>query len=285
MAVSANIVSLFFTAFFLGIHLVTSYIALRSHFVRRRRRGRSPIWLYVVVIILMGSIGTLSAVADVILTNEAWIARNADSSVDVDLWINIVENPDSVIQPLIGDVALIYRCWLVYEHNRKTVAAAIMLWLGASSMIMVIIAGSIATNIGSRFYDSYLTPLMVSALSLTVALNVITTLLVMIRLCTVIREIRQYNIIDRPSVDVVAHLVIDSGLLYTITVIITLGVRIALNGASYLLNASLVQISGIAFNLIIIRAGRFPGRHTTEEQVERFIQHALQDHSPDPGYG
>jgi len=105
---------------------------------------------------------------------------------------------------------------------------------------------------------SYFTPFIVSALSFTVALNILTTSLIVLRLWSVSREIRP-QITGRPYLGLVMRIIIESGLLYTLTAIITLGTGVLKNGADYIAAAALVQITGIAFNLIIIRCDQMLG--------------------------
>lgn len=91
MAVAVNVLTLFFTAFFLGIHLVTFCMSLWSQLVKRPERGLGVRWLFVAVTLLMGTVGILSAVVDVALNNQVWVTNDGQLYSDLGLWMNIVE--------------------------------------------------------------------------------------------------------------------------------------------------------------------------------------------------
>jgi len=248
----SRILALFFTDIFLGIHLVTLALSLWIQLYKNPARGMRTNWLLVAATVVMGIIGVVDAALDAVLNVHVWTGGDLELFTDRASWINIIKNFDQFVQPLIGDAILIYRCWMVFERGWLAISLPILLWIATfvTSMMFMVLAAM--TNSSSGVNATSLTPWVASAFSLTVILNIITTSLITIRIWNVSRYIRPH-IVGQSKVAWMIRVIIESGLLYTLTAIIMLATSVAKTNADYIPGDVLVQMTGIAFNLIIIR--------------------------------
>ncbi|EMD36422.1 hypothetical protein CERSUDRAFT_106312 [Gelatoporia subvermispora B] len=248
----ARLLALFFTDTFLGIHLVTMGMALWIQLHKDPARGKRTNWLLVIVTIIMGVVGILDATLDIVLNIRVWTTGDLTLFTERASWINIEKNVNQFVQPLIGDAILIYRCWVVYERRWMMIVVPALLWVATCvmSMFTMVLSADIASTSGIN--AAFLTPFISSAFSLTVALNIVTTSLIVLRIWNISRDVRRYST-GNNKVAFVVRIIIESGLLYTLTAVIILGTVVAKSNADYIPGDCLVQITGIAFNMIIIR--------------------------------
>ncbi|OCH85478.1 hypothetical protein OBBRIDRAFT_739850 [Obba rivulosa] len=233
----ARVLALFFTDIFLGIHLVTLALSLWIQLSKNGLRGIKTKWLLVFVTLIMGFIGVEDAALDAVLNVQVWTSGNLALFTDRASWINIVK---------------IYRCWIVYERRWLAVALPILLWTASAVVSTIFMVLAVVTKSSSGVNAMSLTPWVAASFSITVVLNIITTSLITIRIWNVSKAIRPY-IVGQNKVVYVVRIIIESGLLYTLTAIIMLATSVAKTNADYIPGDVLVQMTGIAFNLIIIR--------------------------------
>ncbi|OCH94041.1 hypothetical protein OBBRIDRAFT_217729 [Obba rivulosa] len=264
----AQILALFFTNIFLGIHLVTFAMALWAQLVKNPGRGRKINWLLVSVTLVLGTIGMLDATLGTVLNIEAWSGGGLDVFTN-DSWINDVRVVDQIIPPVVGDAMLTYRCWIVYERNWKSIVVPVFLWIAGSVLSVVIIVKSVTIKSASGVNDPSLTVFYGVALALTVALNVITTSLIVIRIWRTSRNVRRYIREGHERLIYVIRIIVESGLMYTLAAMATLFTAVTQSNADYIVGDCLVQITGIAFNLIIVRFDQnLASRSANQSQID-----------------
>ncbi|EMD32785.1 hypothetical protein CERSUDRAFT_99162 [Gelatoporia subvermispora B] len=202
----------------------------------------------------MGIIGMLNAGIDLALSNQVFAVTGGDTSLFTDLsyWINIIEDLNVVIQPLIGDAMLVYRMWVIYGRRWRTIIPFAFIWTGLMSVTTAFIILTIKSNLSGGLNGSNVTPFVAAALVLTVINNIMMTSLIAYRLWRITRELRPY-IIGQHTLSSFMRIIIESGMLYTSTAIILLGATVSKNNFDFIAAGALVQVTGIAFNLIIIR--------------------------------
>ncbi|OCH91913.1 hypothetical protein OBBRIDRAFT_487581 [Obba rivulosa] len=248
----ARILTLFFTNIFLGIHLVTFGVSLYTQLWKNPANGRPIKRLLVAVTLAMGIIGMLDAGLDVALNIKVWTSGNVSLFSDVAYWINVVKDSDKAIQPLIGDGILTYRCWVVWERRWQAIVVSTILWFAGLAVSIAVIAKSAMLKGFTGINAPSLTPFLGAAYTLTVALNILTTSLIVYRIWIVSRDVRRY-IAGQDKLTYIIRIIIESGALYSITALVTLLTAVSKSNADYIMGNALVQMTGICFNLIIIR--------------------------------
>ncbi|EMD32205.1 hypothetical protein CERSUDRAFT_118836 [Gelatoporia subvermispora B] len=277
----AQVLSLFLTSIFLGIHLVTFALVLWTQFVRYPSRGRNINWLLVAVSVVLGTVGILDGSLGAVTNAQVWTSGN-QSLFTKDTWPNGVRIVDQVIPPIVGDAMLTYRCWMVYERSWKVVVAPACIWIAGVSISVFIVAKSIAIKSASGVNDPSLTVYYGVALTLTVVLNFIATSSIVLRIWRMNKNIRQY-VGRHDKLIYIIRIVIESGLLYTTAALITLLTAVTNNNADYIVGDCLVQITGIAFNLMIVR---FDQNLASRSVIEsHHLSWHVAEHVSDPSSG
>ncbi|KAK0484595.1 hypothetical protein IW261DRAFT_846894 [Armillaria novae-zelandiae] len=165
------------------------------------------------------------------------------------------------VQTLIGDGILTYRCWIVYGKSWAVAAVPALLWIG--TLVTTVLNIVVISHIHSEALTAptSLRPIISSFWGISIALNIITTCLIVARIYSVDRMVYMHSVTrlsgphsDRPNgLQRAMRIIIESGAIYTSVAIITCATYVSGSIAVYITSALEVQTAGIAFNLIIIR--------------------------------
>ncbi|KAJ8488385.1 hypothetical protein ONZ45_g13973 [Pleurotus djamor] len=260
----ARIVGFFLECTAFGIFLITFPLCMRAllwHQGKMRSLG-SVNWPMFVAAILLAVFVTFDVIITLIWLVKAFVLNNHDGDAaqqvftDISNWINVMRTVNFLIPVLIGDLVLIYRCWVVYSQSYRAVFLPAFIWFCDAAI------GSYIIHVESRLHEHgplqvpELTPFFTSFLVITVAQNFITTTMIILR----IRHVDQLS--ARTKLQRVMRIVIESGLLYTATAIISLATYLSGSFSYNSVTDAELPILVIAFNLIIIRAKSQPSENT-----------------------
>ncbi|OCH94025.1 hypothetical protein OBBRIDRAFT_885108 [Obba rivulosa] len=248
---TAELLAQFFADILLGIHLVALGMSLWSQLYSNSVRGRRVHSFLVIATVAMGLIGMFNAALGVALNILAWDRKTVMVYIDAP-WPYKLINVNIVVQSLIGDATWIYRCWIVYERNWKAIIFSIFLWISGLVVSTLVVVKAGPTHRFKGINDPSLTPFIGSALVLTVVLNIVTTTLIVLRIWRVSRGIRIY-IVGQQRLTYVMRIIVESGLLYTLSAILVLMTSVFKSNLDYIAGHCFVQMIGISFNLVIVR--------------------------------
>ncbi|OCH89649.1 hypothetical protein OBBRIDRAFT_826431 [Obba rivulosa] len=250
--IQARIFTFMFSSFFLGVHLTTTTICLWALLVRNPSRGRKIHYGFLAVTLVMACIGSLDVSVDAVTNVRVWTTGDIKLFTDETQWMNLTKNIDISLQLLIGDAVLTYRCWIVYERKWLAIIPSLTIWLGSVSVAILLMVRSV-TAIGSSGINA---PSLVSVTAaqqaLTVGLNTLTSSLIILRIWKVSSSIRMY-MVGQDRLLYAIRVIAESGSMYAMSAAICLATILARSTAVYITADCLVQITGICFNLIIIR--------------------------------
>jgi hypothetical protein len=191
---------------------------------------------------------------------------------------------NTLTQSIIGDGILVYRCWVVFSRSWLAIGVSVVLWLATTgcSVAALYFAGTLHSH--DTVNAGKLQPLITSFLASSIALNVVTTGLIVYRIWRVEQSSRRMNAVSywasvnqlnrspavhQPHISRLRHamlVMVESGALYTGTAIITFITYLSGHNSSYATSDVEVQIVGIAFSMIIIRAASSAEMATTNSQ-------------------
>ncbi|KAM5545449.1 hypothetical protein V8D89_000487 [Ganoderma adspersum] len=257
----AQIVALFLESLFYGLYLVSfgmcMYTMLTSSQPRRGQRS-----MFLVVALLLFVFATLDValllrhVLDAFIWYQGPGGALAEFS-DISYWVNVMKTVTYVAQTSIGDVMLIYRCYVVYSRNWMLVAPLCILWLVGIIVSVFWCYIEFTLHANALLNTRKLKPFITSTLVITLVLNLIATSLIVYKIWSTERSTRRAfagtGLDNTSNLRRAMHIVIESGLLYSVGVVVFFAVYLASNNAQYGVSDCVVQIIGIAFNLIIIR--------------------------------
>ncbi|KAF7332999.1 hypothetical protein MVEN_02406200 [Mycena venus] len=268
---------LFLESLFYGIYLVTCGFCLQTLFTtqNRLRRLRELNWPMVVVVFLLFGIATVDVVLQFYRNLHTFEIANgpADATedfTDISDPINVVKSATVCVQTTIADIMLVYRCWAVYGRSWLVISLPLLLVLANTAVTGVVLYLEITLNAHALLNVKQVKPFGAAFWALTIVINVVTTGLIVVRLWRInhrtkdllYRSESQRGSGRSPSTKLqrVMRIIVESGLLYTGTSLITFITYVTNSVAVYVTTDIEVQVIGIAFNLIIIRAAQ-----TTQE--------------------
>ncbi|KIY47194.1 hypothetical protein FISHEDRAFT_45812 [Fistulina hepatica ATCC 64428] len=176
-------------------------------------------------------------------------------------WMSVTKMATYVCQTMIGDAILIYRAFIIWGRKWCVIVPSMLLWIVCTACGMIIMHIEATMNSDGDLATARLSPFITSMLSLTLGLNLLTTLLIIIRIWSIKTElytnggaVPYERVVRQDPFMRVMRMLIESGLLYTVSVVVLFATYLADNNAFLGVSDSIVQIIGISFTLIIIRA-------------------------------
>ncbi|TFK32631.1 hypothetical protein BDQ12DRAFT_616759, partial [Crucibulum laeve] len=261
-----------------GIYLVTFFSCLQVLlFENGRLKGLTATnKTLLVAALLMFVFGTLDVALGLRHNLDAFVYTTGtpeEEFAHISYWVNVMKIVNYDAQTFIGDGILLYRCFIIYNRAWLIIILPALMWIGTAvcSVLAVYIEATLGTGV---LTESQLKPFITGTLSLTLAMNIITTdegdihsgliihRILLIQSNTVGRLTRTSGI-SPPSR--VVKVLIECGAIYTVSVLILFGCYLSSNNAQLGVSDSIVQIIGITFNLIILNVGR--GTATTSQPV------------------
>ncbi|KAJ7183252.1 hypothetical protein C8R46DRAFT_511920 [Mycena filopes] len=165
-------------------------------------------------------------------------------------WMLAVEDTAQVI---LGDGLLIYRCYVLYDRNWRAIALPTVTWMTLIAMSITSSYHESMLGPGKSLNDSSVLPFLSATLLLTFATSIITTYLIIRRLCLAPTDVAGSlppHILTR-----IATIFFETGLIYTLSVIGSLGVYLSGSNLEYVASLSMIHIIPITCNLLLIRVG------------------------------
>ncbi|KAG2030042.1 hypothetical protein BDR03DRAFT_975101 [Suillus americanus] len=166
----------------------------------------------------------------------------------------------SSVADLVGDLLLIYRCWLLWGKNSYVIILPLLTALGGFGCILPIPSLLLSIDPTSPVPPTQLVPLTTAGYALPLCTNIMVTGLIAGRLWYISR----IPVVDEHGKPVILKiaaggrpmmLIIESGALYMVTQLIFVVLVAIGNPAEAILSYVGTQIYGIASTLIIIRVG------------------------------
>ncbi|KAH8105362.1 hypothetical protein BXZ70DRAFT_1043500 [Cristinia sonorae] len=277
----AQIVALFLESVFYGIYLVTFglcvNVLLFSEHTRpggdRKYRLLSPFFIVALLLFIIATLDEallLRHVLDAFIWYKGAGGAKAEFA-DISYWVNVMKTVCYVAQTSIADAMLIYRCYIVYGRNRMIAVGLSVLWLAC--MVCEAFTCYIEFTLHSDTFlnSSKLSPFITALLSLTLALNLLATSMIVYKIYTILGQSAHYFVSSRGEgrsgggLRRAMRIVIESGAMYSVAVFVFFVVYLAGNNAQYGVSDCVVQVIGMAFNLMIIRLdqGRTIEAHTS----------------------
>ncbi|KAH0833224.1 hypothetical protein J3R83DRAFT_12284 [Lanmaoa asiatica] len=185
---------------------------------------------------------TLSAIGVINYANET------NQLVAADFFISFTD--------LLGDLVLIYRCWMVWGKNYYVVILPLLTSVSGFACIIAVLDLLLATNPSSPAPPAALVPLGLAGYTLPLCTNVIVTSLIVYRIWSTSRTVHDSPFhIGEGATRRAMMLLIESGALYLLFQFVFVVLFAVSNPAEAILAVMAVQIYGIAPTLIIIRVG------------------------------
>ncbi|TFY83351.1 hypothetical protein EWM64_g658 [Hericium alpestre] len=166
------------------------------------------------------------------------------------IFLNVVY----MLQTLLGDSMVIYRCYVVWQSFRIIIFPVIMLTATLVTGIGGIWASSILPS-GAAIFAKGAANWITSFYSLSMATNIICTSLLVYRIWKTAADVRRHLATSALPLMSVLLVIVDAALLYTFTLLTSLILFAIGSNAQDLIVSMLVPIISITFYMVIMRSG------------------------------
>ncbi|KAJ7895072.1 hypothetical protein B0H13DRAFT_1885689 [Mycena leptocephala] len=157
-------------------------------------------------------------------------------------WMTAVE--DSV-QVILGDGLLIYRCYVLYDRNWRAISVPAVAWMGLVAMSITSSNATITLPKGASLNDHSILPFLSATLLLTLMTSIITTYLIIRRLIQIEHHPGLRGGIRPHILTRIATIFFETGLIYTLSVIASLGVYLTGSELEFVAALAMIHIVGV----------------------------------------
>ncbi|KAJ7466578.1 hypothetical protein B0H11DRAFT_2239750 [Mycena galericulata] len=252
---TARLIALFVSCVLYGILLTTFVPCIRSLLFsatekfqfKPRRDIKFPILVASILMFLVSSFSAVLSMQDVI---DAFIDYDGPGGAlefyhDVNYgWKHWMPAIEDTVQVILGDALLIYRCYILHDRSLLAIALPAVSWLGLC-VASIISSYREAMLTGTQRLDSpSVRPFLSATLLLTFITSIITTCLIVCRLFTVEQRKDLRGSIEPHFLSRVATIFFESGMIYSLSVVASLGV--------YLTGSNLQYVATLAVRHLIL---------------------------------
>jgi len=257
-----GIISLFVSAVCYGLYLASLILCLRAllwtrdgNRLRSWREVHKPMFFSAIFIPVWS---TTNLVLNLIRAIETTGHAVSKQFTDLGAPTEVLKFFCVDFVSLIVDFMMIYRVWVVYNRSWRMAAIPILLWFGVLVTLTLNIHYLQSTHT-SLTAVNHLRPIITSFWSVSIALNILTTGLIIAKILTVDSNLAESSVgrlhtrTANRTLRNTIRVIVESGAMYTGLAIASC-ISYALGHVSvYIFTAMEVHVAGLAFNLIIIR--------------------------------
>lgn len=272
------------TAILFGISCATyyfcAYALIGEAIARRSFSGLRAIMFFVSTLMwLVAGVGVGQMVKHMITAFVEYKGEGGSDAGFADIRdpMNYVHALTYPIQVGLGDSFLVYRMWIVYERRWIVIVFPIILLLGdiVSGFGITAAEISLRDTPQATATDPKVVPWITAFFALTMTLNILCTGFIIRRIMVVTKNSAKSQMMESP-LQRVTRIILESGLIYTMTSFMVLVVTIARSTALYIVADSFIPITAICFHLIILRTEISRDDGSTQERSRsmplRFMQ-------------
>ncbi|PCH39050.1 hypothetical protein WOLCODRAFT_134699 [Wolfiporia cocos MD-104 SS10] len=265
----AQLVALFMQAVSYGVHLVTFTICIWTLFRTTSAGYRKSInWPWFIIAVTLFAVGTVDVSFNFYHNMIAFVYYTGPGGAivpfqEISNWLNVMRSAWFFLEGIVSDAALMYRCWAIWSRKWAVIAFPILLWLGAISCAIVYMIYICTLHVETSIPDANkLKPWLSAYCTITLAVNLISTGMIVYRIGKVSNQSAQYfsnnsrGSSTRMNLAGINRIIVESALLYTASVAVSLITEVISSNAIYNVTDVSLELAGISFDLIIIRIGR-----------------------------
>ncbi|KAJ7592017.1 hypothetical protein C8J56DRAFT_1162532 [Mycena floridula] len=280
----AQILALFFQTLFYGIYIATSFPTweiLATTSIGRLKRLSDLNWFMVGASCIFFLVSTLEVSLSCYHVIRAFVLTApggaAADFLHLSEWINVFKSTNIAISASTSDVVLIYRCYIVYNRNWKIIVPSSLMLIAymfigfAIPIIQSRVVGAAAISEAQQVVK-----FIHASLAISVAQNVLTTVLLVWQIWSVDKRTSgsvyatQNGIpTQRSTLRNIIRIIIESGIMITFAMAASLITALVNSNADYITSDSGVIITGIAFNMIVLRTARNSASRSASESDSR----------------
>ncbi|KAI0044744.1 hypothetical protein FA95DRAFT_219039 [Auriscalpium vulgare] len=235
----ATLWSLLCSSIFYGVHVVTFGNAVWVMIIKRRRQARRPHLIGVAFVLFAIGTAYLALAFRRILNAFVFFQGPGGAKGQLEQISDMLASVKGslfITQILTGDMILIYRCFVVYGKDWRAIILPIVLWLGFAIIGAFVVYIPFTLHVHAVLSVARLEPFLISATSLTLAINVFCTSLIVRRIWLAQQQsLRMFStggVIQ--SFRRTIGIIVESAAMYTMTITIFFALELSKNNAEYI---------------------------------------------------
>ncbi|KAJ7617979.1 hypothetical protein FB45DRAFT_840771 [Roridomyces roridus] len=283
---TARLIALFFSCILYGILAATFVPSIRSLILSpvgrfRLKKSQEIKYPIVATTVLMFVVSTFAAILSFHDVVDAFIDYDGPGgalefyNAKIGGWKHWFVAVEDSTQVILGDAMLIYRCYVLHGRSWRCIAIpGLLCWLGLCVSAMLSSYRETQLSKGQSLNDPSVLPFLTATLLLTLATSLITTYLITRRLFTAGNSREQTpspNTLPSHFFDRAAMIFFETGMIYSLSVVASLGVYLSGSNIEYVATVSMIHIIPITCNLLLIRVGAID---RTQARAEKSLNKA-----------
>ncbi|KAJ7205008.1 hypothetical protein GGX14DRAFT_543993 [Mycena pura] len=279
----AQIIGNWFETLAYGIYFVTCGFCARALLVigseGRWRKPNEVNWFMLSVAILLFVVGTFDVIIGLVHNLQAFVffkgaGGAAQELMNISNWIDVARSITQVIQMILGDVVLIYRCYIVHARRWRIVTPSFLLYLSSVAILIKLIEVEASLHYAKVLNSLETHPWWVAFYGITVIQNIWTTGkslyicvtvtdffskgLLIWPIWRVEQENAKYRVTSignsQSQLRKVIRVIAETGCAYTTMLLINFVIDVNDSNLNLPISDVTLQAAGIAFNVIIMRS-------------------------------
>ncbi|KDQ52237.1 hypothetical protein JAAARDRAFT_198413 [Jaapia argillacea MUCL 33604] len=253
---TAEIVALFLESVCYGIFCVLFAITL---WVLVKKRETNRIWVAVVCVMYL--LATVHLIISVYRAVYGFVNSSANPGGAIGFFAAI-SDPTFVsksavllVQTVLGDSFMIYRCYIVWEKKWPIITAPLLLLVGlmiSGARVMYLLANA---KPGALIFLAALQPWITAYFATTMCTNIVCTACITYKIWARGRSLGGQNGYIQTSLSPVMVIVIESGALYSSAVLCQLVTYLVGSNGQNIIIDMITPLIGITFCLVTVRVG------------------------------
>ncbi|KAG2141133.1 uncharacterized protein EDB93DRAFT_1241794 [Suillus bovinus] len=246
-----------------------------------KRRMRDTNWPTIAVATLLFLLSTAHMVVGIIYVENGLVSYRDTFPggpvayfADLLQGLFVVKNAILVLQTLLGDGVVIYRCYVVWQSVRIIILPCIM-WCGVAvfGVCMVYSMSQPQVNDSTNFFLDATTQWITTFISFTIATNLLSSGLLAYRVWTIERRVSTSRTTKNKIP--ILRVFVDAAVLYSAAVCSSLISFVCSSSGMYVMADLVIPIIPIAFYMVFIRIAMsqntFAHHQITQEEQQYFL--------------
>lgn len=263
----STVVTFFLESMAYGMNII-SFVACLSTLLFagcRLRPRRSIHWIMVGAALTLFLISTADAIVTILYVVEMFVRSNPRTNLElqgINEWWSVSSFSCFVAQTFLGDVILIYRCFIIWNRRLAVVIVPIITsTTGTTCGVTAAVIGATSSANQHTNHGTKLTPLIVCLICLTMTTNFVTSSLIVSRIWNVKRDSSRFRSRSphpfyQDPLGRAIRVTVEAGLIYSASLIALIVTYMARHTSQIPVSRIIVQIIAITFNLVITTSER-----------------------------
>ncbi|CAL1712311.1 unnamed protein product [Somion occarium] len=168
-------------------------------------------------------------------------------------WHHVLKDTLFGVQEVLGDLAAIYRCWVIWDRNVRVIIIPLLFFAITAGTGSTIVGMYPYTSPGTAIFDARFQPWILAFYASEMVQSTLVTSLMAFRIWHTDRAAAPFRVPSGPGLLPIARILIESAALLVVPEVILLALYAAESNGQFIVLETICSIVGITFTAITIR--------------------------------